>query len=98
MVQAKIYRPAKTAMQSGKARSRQWVLEFCPNDVSFIDPIMGWYGSNDTHHQIRLTFRSLESAKAYADERNLDVQVEAAHSPVTVPKNYADNFRYDRVG
>ena len=98
MVQARIYRPAKTAMQSGKVRSRQWILEFCPKDVSFIDPIMGWYGSKDMYHQLRLTFRSLESAMAYAKERNLIVQVETAHAPLSIPKNYAENFRYDRVG
>lgn len=98
MVQARIYRPAKTAMQSGKAKSRQWVLEFCSRDATFIDPIMGWYGSNDTLHQLRLTFRSLDSAMTYAKEKNLTVQIEAPHSPVINPKNYADNFRYDRVG
>ena len=98
MVQARIYRPAKTAMQSGKARTRQWVLEFCPKEVSFVDPIMGWYGSKDTLHQLRLTFRSLEAAVAYAKERNLKVQIDTANLPTAVPKNYADNFRYDRVG
>ena len=98
MVQARIYRPAKTAMQSGKARSRQWVLEFSPKDASFIDPIMGWNGSKDTLHQLRLTFRSLESAIDYANEKNLSVQVESAHLPLATPKTYADNFRYDRVG
>jgi hypothetical protein len=80
-------------MQSGKARSRQWILEFNPKDASFIDPIMGWYGSKDTLHQMRLTFCSLEAAMAYANERNLKVEIETAHTPVAVPKNYADNFR-----
>lgn len=99
MVQARIYRPAKTSMQSGKARTRGWVLEFCPKDESlFIDPLMGWRGSRDTLRQVRLTFRSLESAMAYAKERSLTVQVETAHSPTTPPKNYANNFRHDRVG
>lgn len=97
MVQARIYRPSKTAMQSGKARTRQWILEFCPNDVKFIDPLMGWCGSKDTLHQLRLTFRSLDSAMVYAKKRNLIVQVETAHSPMTPSKQYADNFRYDRV-
>jgi hypothetical protein len=97
MVQARIYRPAKTVMQSGKATSRQWILEFCPQGVNFIDPIMGWNGSTDTLHQIRLTFRSLEAALTYAKSKNLDVQLETTQSAHFVPKCYADNFRYDRV-
>jgi hypothetical protein len=84
-------------MQSGKAKCRQWILEFCPNNIQFIEPIMGWRGSNDTLHQIRLTFRSLESALAYADKMNLSVEIEQAHPTSYLPKQYADNFRYDRV-
>lgn len=84
-------------MQSGRAKCRQWVLEFCPNGIQFIEPIMGWRGSNDTLHQIRLTFRSLESAVAYADKLNLIVEIEQAHPTSYLPKQYADNFRYDRV-
>lgn len=98
MVQARIYRPSKTAMQSGKAKCRQWILEFCSKDIQFIEPIMGWRGSNDTLHQLRLTFRSLESAMAYADKMNFSVQVETAHLSKSLPKQYANNFRYDRVG
>ena len=98
MVQARIYRPSKTAMQSGKAKCRHWILEFCPRGIQFIDPIMGWRGSNDTFHQLRLTFRSLESAMAYADKMNLMAQVETAHLSRPLPKQYANNFRYDRVG
>jgi len=98
MIQARIYRPAKTAMQSGKARTRQWILEFCPKSASsFIDTLTGWRGSRDTLHQLRLTFLSLKSAMDYAKEKNLVVQVETAHSPRAIPKNYANNFRHDRV-
>lgn len=98
MVQARIYRPTKTAMQSGKARCRQWVLEFCPKGHQFTDPLMGWYGSKDTLHHLRLTFRSLESAVAYAKKENLTIQVEDQHLPRIISRQYADNFRYDRVG
>ncbi len=97
MVEARIYRPSKTAMQSGKAKCRQWVLEFCPSDVDFIDPLMGWRGSKDTFHQIRLTFRSREAAVAYAQNKNLTVQVETPHYSLAAPKQYADNFRHDHV-
>jgi hypothetical protein len=97
MAEARIYRPSKTAMQSGKTKCRQWVLEFCPDNVQFTDPIMGWRGSNDTLHQLRLTFRSLESAVAYAEKMNLIVQIDQTNPASTLPKQYADNFRYDRV-
>jgi hypothetical protein len=98
MVQARIYRPAKTAMQSGKAGTRRWVLEFCPKDASFIDPLTGEHGPKDMLRQVRLTFRSLNSAMVYAKDRNLTVRVEADHAPAQTPKSYANNFRYDRVG
>ncbi|MBX9805814.1 MAG: ETC complex I subunit [Alphaproteobacteria bacterium] len=98
MVQARIYRPSKTAMQSGKAKTRNWILDFSPNDGQFIDPIMGWCGSKDTLSQIRLTFRSLEQAVAYARLQGLTFQIESANAPLKPPKQYADNFRYDRVG
>ena len=97
MAEARIYRPSKTAMQSGKAKCRQWVLEFCPNNIQFIEPIMGWRGSNDTLHQLRLTFRSLEAARTYAERMNLIVQIDPSHPASILPKQYADNFRYDRV-
>jgi len=98
MIQARIYRPSKTAMQSGKAKSRQWVLEFCVSPAQFIEPIMGWWGSKDTLHQIRLTFPTLETALAYGEKRGIVTQVEEPHLPLTVPKHYADTFRYDRIG
>lgn len=98
MVQARIYRPAKTAMQSGRARRRHWILEFCPRGLQFIDPLMGWRGSKDTLRQLRLPFHSLDAAMAYVKKKELVVQVKVPHSSVTAPRNYADNFRYDRVG
>lgn len=97
MAEARIYRPSKTAMQSGKAKCRQWILEFCPDNVQFIEPIMGWRGSKDTLHQLRLTFCSLESAVAYAQKMNIFVQIDQTHPARSLPKQYADNFRYDRV-
>lgn len=97
MAEARIYRPSKTAMQSGKTKCRQWILEFCSYNVQFIEPIMGWRGSNDTLHQLRLTFRSLESAVAYAQKMNILVQIDQTYPSRSLPKQYADNFRYDRV-
>jgi hypothetical protein len=84
-------------MQSGKARNNRWVLEFCPQGSGFIDPIMGWRGSEDTLHQVRLTFQTLETALAYAEKMNLAVQIDPAHSQRIRSKSYADNFRYDKA-
>lgn len=98
MVQARIYRPAKTAMQSGRARCRHWILEFCPRGLQFIDPLMGWRGSTDTLRQLRIPFHSLEAAMTYVKKIGLVVQVETPHSSVPAPRSYADNFRYGRVG
>ena len=62
----RIYKPAKTAMQSGRAKIKDWVLVFEPSDRSTPDPIMGWNGSTDTKRQVRLEFESQESAIEYA--------------------------------
>ncbi len=97
MIQARIYRPAKSAMQSGRAKSNGWILAFCPKKTGFIDPVMGWRGSEDTLPQVRLTFRSLEAALAYAQKMNLSVQVDPVHTRLVRPKSYADNFRNDKV-
>ncbi len=63
---AKIYRPAKTAMQSGKAKTHLWVLEFDQEEPRKIDPVLGYTSSSDMKQQVRLTFESLEQAQAYA--------------------------------
>lgn len=94
----RIYRPAKTAMQSGKGNAKAWVLEFEPAAPKTPDPLMGWLGSDDTSSQVRLKFATLEDAVAYAQRKGLeyDVQAEAVKKPCA-PKNYADNFRYDKL-
>ena len=68
-MRARIYKPAKTAMSSGTAKTRTWVLEFAPETPREVDPLMGWTSSNDTQAQVRLTFESREAAEAYAKER-----------------------------
>ena len=66
---ARIYRPAKTAMQSGQARTKEWVIEHEKTAAKTIDPLMGWAGSSDTQAQINLSFDTLDEAVAYAKER-----------------------------
>lgn len=92
-VSAHIYQTPKNAMQSGKARTNTWVLEHDPKEARVADPLTGWAGSGDTRQQLRLSFPSLEAAKAYADRVGI-----AYHVSVTAPKSlklqtYADNFR-----
>ena len=64
---AKIYQPSRSAMQSGQAKTRDWVLEFVPADAKWIDPLMGWTGSDDMNSQVRLRFPTREEAVAYAE-------------------------------
>ncbi|MGE0717599.1 MAG: ETC complex I subunit [Alphaproteobacteria bacterium] len=97
MAEARIYLPAKTAMQSGRARTREWVLEFPPSQAKRADPLMGWISSADTRQQVRLTFATREEAEAHAKRLGLDFTVLPTHERVIRPKSYADNFRYDRV-
>lgn len=97
-MQVRIYRPAKTAMQSGKANAKAWVLEYEPAAPKKADALMGWLGSGDMSQQIRLKFASADEAVAYAQRKGLEYQVfgEATKKPVAV-KNYADNFRFDKL-
>lgn len=97
MPSARIYKPARNAMQSGRARTKEWVLEFEPGDAKRPDPLMGWMGSSDTQEQVTLYFDTREEAVAYAKKRGTDFTIEMPHMTKLKPKSYADNFRYDRV-
>ena len=93
---AKIYRPSKTAMQSGKAASRRWVLEFEPGAAPPPDALMGWTGSSDTLRQIRLHFDTIEQAIAFAREHKIPHQVQEPQERKAVIKAYGDNVSYRR--
>ncbi|MCH8834875.1 MAG: ETC complex I subunit [Proteobacteria bacterium] len=93
MTEARIYRPAKTAMQSGQANTRKWVLEFEPAAAKTIDPLMGWTGSADTREQVHMKFDSRDEAVAFARKNGFTFRVEEPKTPRIRPKNYADNFR-----
>ena len=96
MPNARIYRPARTAMQQGRAKTGTWILEFEPARALRPDGLMGWAGGGDTSRQVRLRFSSLDGAKAYADKHAIAYSVEAEHERIVKPKSYADNFRWDR--
>jgi hypothetical protein len=97
-MKVRIYRPAKTAMQSGQAGTLKWVMEFPPDAPRVADPLMGWTGSTDTQAQVQLTFDTREEALAFAEKHGFAYVVEEPQELKFRPKSYADNFRYDRVG
>src|SRR5215472_3822954 len=97
MAAARIYRPAKTAMQSGRAQTRKWVLEYEPATPRRPDPLMGWASTEDTLNEVQLRFGTLDEAIAFAAKHGLDYTVIAPNASTEQPKSYADNFRYDRV-
>jgi hypothetical protein len=94
---ARIYRPSKTAMQSGKFKTVRWVLEFEPREARRVDPLMGWTSSGDTlSNQVRMTFDTKEAAIAYAKEQKIPFQVMEHPDQAPIPKSYAENFAYRR--
>ena len=93
---ARIFSPAKTAMQSGKAKTNLWVLEFDQESPRKIDPIMGYTSSGDTRQQLKLSFETKELAIAYATKNGL-AYVVATEPPVRLhKKSYSDNFKWGR--
>lgn len=93
---ARIYRPAKSAMQSGTARTKEWVLEFEPASARRPDPLMGWTSSTDMNGQLRLSFETKAEAAAYAQAHGIDFQVSEPKTPRRIIKAYADNFAFQR--
>ncbi|WP_374764653.1 ETC complex I subunit [Yunchengibacter salinarum] len=92
-MKARIYRPAKTAMQSGTANTRKWVLEYEPEEPKRLDPLMGWTGSGDMRRQIKLKFDTRDEAIQYAKRYDIPHEVLPEHRRRTIIKAYADNFK-----
>jgi ETC complex I subunit conserved region len=95
---ARIFKPAKTAMQSGSARSGSWVLEYEPANARVVDPLMGWVSSGDTATQIRLDFETEEAAVAYATRNGIAYTVMQPAPHKRQNKTYSDNFKFGRIG
>ena len=93
---AKIYRPAKSAMQSGKAKTHEWVLEFEAASARAPDMLVDWTQSSDMDGQVRLQFASKDEAVAYANAHGIAFQVTEPKTPRKIIKAYADNFAYGR--
>ena len=93
---ARIYKPARTAMQSGNAKTKEWVLDFEPEEPREIEPLMGWTSSGDMRQQIRLRFATAEEAIAYCERHGISYQVFAAKPPTRAGMSYSDNFAFKR--
>lgn len=90
---ARIYQRPKNAMQSGKALTDQWILEFVPAEAKRPDPLMGWAGSGDMQQQVVLKFPAQADAQAYADRYGIEARVLATPPKRLKIQAYADNFR-----
>lgn len=99
-MRARIYQPAKTAMQSGTAKAKGWVLEFAPATAREVDPLMGWTSTSDTDTQVKLRFDSRDAAEAYANAHGIayDVTEPKTRKPNIRPRGYGENFATDRKG
>ena len=93
MATARIYQRPKNAMQSGRARTDGWILEFEPSEAQRADPLTGWAGSGDVANQLRLAFPTLEAATAYAEREGHAFHVVPAPQRTLKLQTYADNFR-----
>lgn len=95
---ARIYRPARNAMQSGTAKTRDWVLDYVSDTAREVDPLMGWTSNEDTQAQVRLRFPTKEAALEYARDNGIDAVVTEPNSrkPNVRPGGYGDNFATNR--
>ena len=95
---ARIYQPARNAMQSGTAKTREWVLEFAQDAKRKVDPLMGWTGSPDTQSQVKMTFPTKEAAIEYAQDNGIAFTVSEPQKrkPNIRPGGYGDNFATNR--
>lgn len=93
---ARIYQPAKTAMQSGVAKTKDWALDFEPEQPRQVEPLMGWTSSADMRQQVRLRFATKEEAVAYCERHGIAYQVFEAKAPARRTISYSDNFAFTR--
>ena len=95
---ARIFKPARSASQSGSARTKEWVLEYEPASARQVDPLMGWISSNDTNTHLKLEFETKDEAIAYATRNGIAFTVMEPAPHKRLNKSYSDNFKYGRIG
>ena len=93
---ARIYKPAKTAMQSGTAKTKDWVLDFEPEEPRQVEPLMGWTSSGDMRQQVRLQFDTAEEAVAYCERHGIPYQLWQSKPQTRRVISYSDNFSFKR--
>lgn len=93
---ARIYKPPKTAMQSGQAGTKDWLLEFEPEEPRTVEPLMGWTSSGDMKQQVKLTFESKEDAIAYCERYGIAYQLFESEPVKRRIMSYSDNFAFTR--
>jgi hypothetical protein len=93
---ARIYKPARTAMQSGQANTKEWVLDYEPEQARVVEPLMGWTSSADMKQEVHLSFDTKEEAIAYCERHGISYQVFETKPPVRARISYADNFAFPR--
>jgi hypothetical protein len=94
---ARIYRPSRTATQSGSANAKHWILDFEPAEPRQIDPLMGWTSSGDMTSQVRLNFATKQEAINYAEKNGLSYRVEESKPVARHILSYSDNFKSTRI-
>lgn len=99
-MRARIYKPARNAMQSGTAKTRDWVLEYAPASAREVDPLMGWTSSGDMQSQVRLRFSTKDAALEYAEANGIEAQVfePKTRKPNIRTGGYGENFATNRRG
>lgn len=95
---ARIYQPARNAMQSGTAKTHHWILEYAADASRSVDPLMGWTSSTDTQAQVKLQFETKEAALEYARDNGIDAVVTEpkTRKPNIRARGYGENFATDR--
>lgn len=96
-MQVRLYKPSKTAMQSGRAQEKEWVLEFAPAARREVDKLMGWTSSADTTQQLKMKFPTREDAIAFCHRNGLMYAMHEEKTRTVKPKAYADNFAFGRT-
>lgn len=96
MSTARIYKPSRTAMQSGTAKTKEWMLEYEPEAPRQVEPLMGWTSSTDMKQQLRLRFHAKEEAVAYCERHGIPYELHEPKEPARRTIAYADNFAFSR--
>ena len=94
-MKVRIFKPTKSTMQSGRAKTKKWHLEYETKSARTPEPLMGWVASKDTRNQVVLKFDCKDSAIAYAEKKGWEYKVLEAQEKTVKPRNYSDNFVFD---